>query len=451
MSIIQFFRILWARRYIVMMASISCIVGAFIVTQLLPPRYEGQSRVMLDLVKPDPITGAIISSQFAKVYTRTQVELIKDYKVAGSVVDKLGWTSDPNMLAQYQGRSKSDDRDFRRWLAQRIIDGTEARLIEGSNILEITYTGSTPEMARTVADTLREAYIDTSLASRRESAKRTAAWFEIQTQKAKAVLDTAEAAKTAYERENGIILSDDKTDIDSQRLQALAGAGASPSVFAPMTSSVTPSSSMLAQLDSAIGQASQTLGPNHPDLLAMKERRTLVASQVAQERSAMAGMAGASAAAARAGAGMLEAQKAKVIGQRDKLERLRQLQSAVDLSRDQFNRSATRTAELNQEAEIGEVGLTAMGNAVTPQKPSFPNSPLIMTGATGFGVGFGVVVALLMELFGRRVRSTEDLSNAVSAPMLAVIPAAPKLPSRRPSPFRIARRPGPRRQNVARA
>ena len=51
--------------------------------------------------------------------------------------------------------------------------GMSARLvgvsmIEGSNILEISYTSNSPEAARTVADALRKSYIDTSLAFRRE-------------------------------------------------------------------------------------------------------------------------------------------------------------------------------------------------------------------------------------------------------------------------------------------
>lgn len=425
MSIVQFLRILWARRMLVIAATISCVVGAFVVTQIVPPRYQGQSRVMLDLVKPDPVTGQVTSPQFAKAYTRTQIELIKDYRVAGKVVEELGWLNDPNLITQYQNRPAGDDRDLKRWAAQRIIDGTNANLIEGSNIMELTYTANSPEVARSVADALREAYIDSTLAYRRETAARTAAWYTDQAEKAKVALASAEATKATFERENGIVLQDDKTDIDSARLAALASAGA-PALGAVMPAGPTPSGAQLVQLDAAIAQASRTLGPNHPDLISMKQQRTILAAQAAREQSASNSAAGAAASAARVGAGMLEAQKSKVIGQRDKLEQVKALQAEVDVRREQFLKASTRAADLRLESNVGETGITPLGNAVTPQSPIFPNMPLIMMGSLGFGAAFGVLIALLTELFGRRVRSIEDLTSAVQAPVLAVIAGSPQ-------------------------
>jgi succinoglycan biosynthesis transport protein ExoP len=408
---------------LVIAATLSCVVGAFIVTQIVPPRYQGQSRVMLELVKPDPVTGQVTSPQFAKAYTRTQVELIKDYRVAGKVVEDLGWLNDPNLITQYQSRPAGDDRDLKRWAAQRIIDGTNVNLIEGSNIMELTYTANSPEVARSIADALREAYIDSTLTYRRETAARTANWYADQAEKAKAALASAEAAKAAFERENGIILQEDKTDIDSARLAALASAGA-PVLSAVMPAGPTPSGAQLAQLDAALSQASRTLGPNHPDLIAMKQQRSVLAAQASREQSAANAAAGAAASAARVGAGLLEAQKSKVIGQRDELEQLKALQAEVDVRRDQFVKASTRAADLRLEANIGETGITPLGNAVTPQAPIFPNMPLIMVGSLGFGAAFGVFIALLTELFGRRVRSMEDLTHAVHAPLLAVIPGS---------------------------
>lgn len=416
MSIVQFLRILWARRLVIVAATVSCVLGAFIVTLIVPPRYQAYSRVMMDLVKPDPVTGQITQANFARAYTKTQIELIKDYRVAGQVVEDLGWLNDPNLQTAYDERKAGDDRDFRRWAAQRVIDGTNAKLIEGSNILEISYTASTPDAARTVSDALRKAYIDTSLQFRRESARRTAEWYAQQADKAKAVLVAAEAAKTAYERESGIVLQAGGTDIESAKLSALAQASGTPA--APViTAGPSAANLQLAQIDAAIAQASRTLGPNHPDLIAMRQQRAVMASQVAQERRAGVVSGGGVSAAA------LEAQKAKVIAQRDKIERLRQLQAEVDLRRAQFEKASARTAELRQEAEVGETNLVPLGSAVTPQSPSFPNVPLIMFGALGFGLAFGVLVSLIIELFGRRIRGAEDVSAVIDAPLLAVISA----------------------------
>jgi hypothetical protein len=47
--------------------------------------------------------------------------------------------------------------------------------------------------------------------------------------------------------------------------------------------------------------------------------------------------------------------------------------------------------------------------------------PLIIFGSIGFGLALGVGLALLIELFGRRVRCDEDLEYAAKAPVFAVI------------------------------
>jgi len=425
MSLLQFLRILWARRLIIIAATASCLIGALVVIMMVPPRYDSSARVMLNTLKPDPVTGEFIGNAALRTYVGTQMELIKDYRVAGQVVDQLGWQADPSLIAEYQNRATTDDRDFRRWLAQRIIDGTKTKMVPGSNILEITYTSRSPNSARAIADALRKAYIDSSLSARREEATRNADWFTAQAAKAKATLDAADVTKTDYERANGIVMQDDQSDIETARLRALSTqALVAPVVVQPAP---PPSAGTLAQLDAQIAQTSQVLGANHPELLELRARRAALANQVAQEIAASRAAAGAGAAGANAAERALAAQKQKVIASRDKIERASQLQSEVTLRRDIYNRTMARAAQFRQEAAAADVGIAMLGTAVTPQDPSYPNKPLIIVGALGLGGGLGLFIALLVELLSRRVRGVEDLEWAVDAPMLAVIAG----PSRR--------------------
>jgi uncharacterized protein involved in exopolysaccharide biosynthesis len=148
---------------------------------------------------------------------------------------------------------------------------------------------------------------------------------------------------------------------------------------------------------------------------------------------------GAAASAAAAGAGAIDramqAQKSRVIAQRDKLGRLMQLQAEVDLRRDQYNKTAAKAADLRQQSAVAMTGLTILGSASTPQKPAFPNMPLILFGSLFLGLGTGVVVAFLVELFGRRVRGAEDLQAIRDVPLLAVI-----APAARRGPREVSRR-----------
>src|SRR5262249_47605720 len=162
-----------------------------VVTLVIPPRWEGDSRVMLNLLKPDPVTDQVVGGPSSRSYIASQISLITDYSVASRVVDDLGWLADPNLIQQYQGRSSDDTRDFRHWAAQLIMDRTKVEITEGSNILDIKYRGTTPESARTVADAVRKSYLDTSVALRRADANKDADWFDAQALKAKVALNAA--------------------------------------------------------------------------------------------------------------------------------------------------------------------------------------------------------------------------------------------------------------------
>lgn len=421
MSILQFLRIIWAYRALILASTLICGVIGVTTVQLVKPRYEAQSRVMLDVIKPDPVTGQIMATAFLRAYTKTQIELVKDLQVARRVVEDLGWEKLPRFQNAYRQRSAAQkDLDFTRWAAEEVMSGANAKLIEGSNILEISFSSSSPERAKQVADALRKAYIDMTLQSRREAARRNADWYEAQAEKAKTILFKAELDKATFERENGILLQDDKVDIDSARLAALASQGQAP-VFSAASSASSPSSGQLAQVEAELDQASKVLGPNHPQLKALRARREALEKQVADERNSAAAAANAAVSAARATSGMLEAQKAKVMAQRDKVERLRLMQDEIDLRRDQYTKGLARAAQLRQEAEIAEAGVVPLASAITPQTPEFPKKGLITIASILGGMGLGVVLGLLIELFGRRVRSAEDLERAAKVPVLAVV------------------------------
>ena len=424
MNVFQFLRILWARRYLTLVTTAFTIVGAMIAILIIPPRYEGMSRVMLNILKADPVTGEVVSTQSARTYITTQMELIKDFGVAGKAVDRLNWAANPDVISRYQS-SNNQDVDIRRWLSQQIITGTTVKVVPGTNILEISYRGSTPGEAKAMANELRESYIEATLDGRRQDAARTADWYTTQAEKERSLLNAAEAAKASFEKEHGVVMQGD-TDVETARLGALAAQAGGPALtIAPAAATFAPSSAQLTQLDTAISEAAKNLGPNHPQMVQLRAQRASVAQIVAQElaasRAAQGAAASAAAASAQAYKREFDAQATKVIANREVIARLSQLQEEVQVRREQYNKSMARIAELRQQASIADSGVSTLGEAILPREPSFPNIPLILGGAIGLGFGMGILLSLLVELLGRRIRSVEDLQDSVDAPLLTVV------------------------------
>jgi uncharacterized protein involved in exopolysaccharide biosynthesis len=338
--------------------------------------------------------------------------------VTGRVVDQSGWLNDPGQIAAYAHRPPSDTRDFRRWLSDQVVDMEKAN-IDGT-VLAITFRAPNAALSKIGADVLRQAYLDQSLASRREEAAKNADFYTKQADAARQLAEQAENTKAAYERASGIIMQGRDTDLDSERLSSLAGQSNSvPTVNIPPPAS-SGASLQLAQIDAMIAEASKRLGPNHPQMQQLKLQRSLVANVAAkEEKQAEAISSGASGAAALKRA--LEDEKSRVIGQRDKVEKLRQLQAEVDLRRDQYRSAAARAAQFSVEAAVTDNGLSPIGVVVTPNKPAFPNKPLILGGSVGLGFALGIALSLLLELLNRRVRSVEDLRLSTDIHCIGVV------------------------------
>ena len=424
MSIGQFFRMLWAKRLLIGGVTLASLVLALFVSWVMPPRYEATSRIMLDIVKPDPVTGEVITSQWARAYVQTQTELIRDYRVAGVAADRAGWMQSTELAKEYQESGAADDMDFRRWLAQRIIDNTEAKLVAGSNILEIVYSSTSAEPAAKMADLVRDAYVDQTLAFRQEAAQRNADWFEGQTEDLREELAEAQARKTAFERENGVILTDDLVDTDTARLRALASSAPPTQTQTMAGGAIAPSAAQLSQIDAAIAAASQTLGPNHPNLQQLRQQRSAIANAVARENASQPRMVTSGPSLGS----LYSAQQAKVLENAGAAGEARRLATDVLVLRDQYQKTAARAAQLQQEAKSNESGLTLLGDAIAPQTRAFPRYPLIAGVALAAGLGLGVLAAIMMELLWRRVRGKEEL-DILDAPVFGVMsqePAEPK-------------------------
>ena len=458
MSIVQLLRILMARRWIIFTTVITCMVVALATARTLPARYDASARVILDILKADPVTGETLGGG-ARSYIATQTKLIQDYRIAGDVVDRLGWLQNPAVIANWQAETGGTG-DMRRWAAQRIIAGVSANMVEGSNILEIRYSGPNPETAKQIVNMLREAYIEASLRFKTDSAGRTADWYREQAERAQRSLIAAETAKAQFEKTNSIIMGPGGVEAESVKLANLQGAymAARSTVGGQEYEAVKQANNspvvdqlkiQLASLNDQIGQASERFGIEHPSYKALVSRRGMLNSEIARESASARSAGAAQSGASRRSVSELESeyngQRSVVLGMKDKLNQLSQLDREVALRRSQYEKAAEKTADLRLQSNLSESGLVVLGDAMADGKATFPNWPLVIGLSLAFGVVIGVVAALLTELMARRVRGLEDLAYAGSVPVLAVVA------ERRTSPWqdRLRRRFLGRKSGVA--
>lgn len=453
MTLGQLLVILRARWLAIVLTIVAVVGGTVVVSLLMDKRYTGTAQVIVDVKSPDPIAGIILPAQLMPAYMATQVDIITSQKVALRVVDSLGIAENP--LAVEQWREATDGvGSIRHYFADLLLKFLDARPGRDSSVVSISYSATDPSFAAAVANAFARAYIDTNIELRVEPARQSATWFDEQTKQLRASLDAAQNRLTEYQRTKGIVSADERLDVETAKLQELSsqltqltavavesskrlalareamargGAGELPDVIAnPL---VVQLKADQARLEGKLKEQSAILGVNHPEILKIKQELEYNKAKLTQEMNNVAGSLAKPAtvnaqreAEVRAA---LERQRAKVLQIKQARDELNVLQRDVENAQRAYDTITQRLNQTSLESQAVQANVLLLTPAEPPLEPSSPKVVLYAAIAAVVGAFLGLGAALLLELMQRRVRSLEDLQDAIDAPAIGLIHEVP--------------------------
>ena len=103
-------------------------------------------------------------------------------------------------------------------VARSLLGGLKVEPKFQTRIVAISYTATSPQVAALIANRFAEAYIDKSLEMMTDPAQRTKQWFDNQLKVLRAKYEEAQAKLTAYQQETGIVVTDERMDLEDSRL-----------------------------------------------------------------------------------------------------------------------------------------------------------------------------------------------------------------------------------------
>ncbi|PZQ55156.1 MAG: hypothetical protein DI570_22460 [Phenylobacterium zucineum] len=408
--------VLWARREIVLVSTVCALIGGAAVVLTSAPRYQASARVILDYIKPDPITGEYVSNKQAQAYVNTQMQTIRDFQVAVPAAEALGLLDNIDLQTAYSSIPGADPDDFPRWVARRIIGSTGVRMVPETNIIEILNSSTSADGAGQYVDAIRSAYIQSSVEVKRRGAASGAENLAVQAKFESDAIAKLEHAKRELEDVHGVLPA-----YDASRLMELV-AEVRP-LYVQQVSQL-PSAERLATVELQLAEATKTLGPNHPRLLALRRTRDALAVQLQQERSAAAGVGQGAAAVERARQSEIDSQKEKVLSGRQVALEMRLINEQIARRSETLLGLNQRIADLRELTALQQVNLVPFGDVKVIQTPVFPNPALILGGTGILGAALGGLLALLIEFMNRRVRKPAHLEVAMGVPVLGALPRA---------------------------
>ncbi len=445
MTLQQFLLILRARYRMALLIFVVTVATTVLVSLLLPKQYTASAAVVVDVKSPDPVSGLMLQGMMAPGYMATQIDIINSDRVAKAVVKLLHMEQSAAIRKQWQEDAEGKGQLID-WLANLLQKKLDAKPSRESNVININYTGSDPDFAAAVANAFAQAYIDVNLDLRLAPARQYATFFEEQTKAARDKLEAAQQALSAYQQQNGITSTDERLDFETAKLnetssqltgvqgQTTDSQSKRKSTKADTVSEVMQSPLInglkadIARLEAKLTESNINLGKNHPQTQRSESELATLKSQLESETrkitSSIETTYQVSKQREQQLQGALSNQKIKVLLLNKQRDELNVLRRDVESAQRSFEVVSQRAAQTNIESQANQTNIAVLNPAVAPSAPSKPKVLLNILVSLFLGTLLGIGLALLLELTNRRVRSIEDLSDALDIPILGAISSA---------------------------
>lgn len=446
MTFDQFLRIIRARWKLALGIFLFSVVATVVGSLIFPKKYAAISKVLID-GRPDPISGNSVPANLSNMtMLATQIDIIQSERVARQVVQTLK-IGDNDAIRQDWIKATQERGDYTAWVADVIAKGLKVSLSSReSNVIEITYEGTDPAFSAALANAFAQAYIDTTVQVKVAPSRLYNDFFEQRSRVAREKLDAAQQKLAAAQRERGILATDERMDIEMARLADLSSQViALRALKSEATARTTESrrdldgsieamtSPNIASLKADIGRTEAQLqqllsryGDRHPTVLELRANIDTAKAQLRREMARIStslGMSSNMSSTREAVADQAyEAQREKLMKMKESRSELAVLEREVENAQRMYEAIMARMGQTTLESASAQSPVSILSVAVEPTEASSPKLVLNTIIAVVLGGLVAVIASLASELFDRRIRSSDDLTELLETPVLGQLP-----------------------------
>jgi chain length determinant protein EpsF len=422
----------------------ACVILLAVIVSLLMPRiYTATASVVVE-VKADPVANSAYPQQLLASDVATQVDIIGSEPVAERVVKNLKLDQAPDFKELWV--SNGSRGQLTQWLAAYLLKQLVISPSKESNVIQLSMMWRDAKTAAALANAFAQAYIETNIELKVNSAKQYTSLFDEQSRALRADLEVKQRRLAAYQNTSGIVATDDKLDVENARLaelstqlvaiqtlrqesqsrqrQATGDTEALPEVLqSPVIANLKAE---LAKAEAKRHEIGQTLGRNYPDYKDIESEIAGLRERIAQESGRIAASLGNTAQVDVRREGdvkaALEAQKQRILGLRQQRDQVIDLQNDVTTAQHNLDAVTARLAQSSLESQTRQTNIALLAPALEPLQPSSPRLLLNLLLACIVGAVVALGTTLLSEVGDRRVRQSEELAPLLGIPLIGRIP-----------------------------
>lgn len=468
------FRRLWAgisrNRWLIGGILVAAVLIGVVVTALTVPLYLATTRLEIDSQSANVLNVEDVLeeeiTQDEDQFLLTQVEILRSRSLRQAVAEELNLLRDNSFLLTMNApipdeslSAEAQRAERRAYVLTALEENLEVALISSSRIVEVSFSSPDPGLSAQVANSFAKNYIESNLSRRFDMSSYARDFLRDQLAKTKERLEASERALNAYARQAGLVqagaspgqagteatslttasLSQLNAELTEARAARIAAeerwnrARSAPALSLPEVYR-NPAVTDLLQSRAALRANYEEMSLRRQEDFPEMRQMAAEIEQIERELQAVATnirdsirreyeIAAAQEDALEQSVAGLTAEK---LGEQDRSVQYNILSREVETNRILYEGLLQRFKELSAAAGLVANNISIVDRAEPPRDPYRPQPVVNIVLAIILGIIVGILAALAREKLAGRVRTPEDIEQALGVPVLATIPVVQK-------------------------
>lgn len=482
----DYLKVVRKRRYTIFTFFVIVMAVVVIVTFTSTPVYMATNKLYIEKVEPSSLIKEIRYTIYDPEFYQTQYQLIKSKRVAGKVVKMLSedstfeayfknelrgesallWPLDWligffNAALRTIGVENADvfndtggeagDMPWDDMMVRSISDDIIAKPVRDTRIVDISYMSKNREIAKLVANTVAEAYIEATLEMKMAASKNILEWMTKKAEEEKGKLEKSERALQDYMQVNDIVTLEDRLAIVPEKLSELSikltraeakrkeletlydkikdlprnlkGAESLPHISSDAT--LRAIREQIIGVEKNIMEFSKKYGRKHPVMIKAQGDLEILNSKREQEIKRIIASVKNEFELALSNeknlGKLLSETKQEALNLSERFIQYGVLKREVETNSQLYDSLITKMKEQSITEEIQSVNVWIVEGAETPKHPVKPKKSLNMLLGIIIGLFGGIGFAFFIDYLDNTVKSPEEAESRLGVPVLGTV------------------------------
>ena len=466
-------RMLWRRKF--MLVGIVLLVVAVAVPVLLktPSQYTAEALILLDSRERNvvDIQSVVTSLNPGESVMNSEIEVLQSRSLLERLIESTELASDPEfnpalespattgsplqLVRSLLGRSEEESApagpdENRNKAVNRVLRALDIEPEGRSFVISLKFSAQSPALAASAANRLADLYILEQVEGKQAETNQAAEWLNQRVEQLRQEVRAAEDSVEQFRVSQGLIRGSSSTliaqrisEVNSELVRArgnlaehearlqqvarLVEAGAIESAAAVINSDLVRSlKTQETEVARRYAELGSEYGERHPLIVNLRAELQDLRGRITSEMDKIVENTRAEARVARARLSAIEGEYRSLeeqVGEADSADvELRSLEREAAANRQLLETFLTRLKETKDQAGLQQADARVVSYAVAPAFPSGPKKKLILAIAIILAGGFGLVIAVVLEMFESGLRSADEIENKLGVPGLGLVP-----------------------------